>query len=236
MVKTSLAQDGLSVDIGASHFASINIESVNPNTYLEVHNFIPAPLIEVGYIHSLNDKQLNISARFKASMYNQGYTFQVVHNDTVGWLKILNTISLANFDFQIYLEKGVVSGKNSTLYGCFGIGLEAMLVPLERVEIPTNEDTLKTYSYSGNNEMHYSPAISAGLKYRVENNRHNFWQFGIEYTQTFSNLGTLNYVYGEMDNIDSGKFFLRGSNISFKVGYLFAFKKSKPTQPNVSSQ
>lgn len=169
-------------------------------------------------------------------MYHQGYTHPNVYHDTVGWLKILDIINLANFDLQIYLEKGIVSGQNSTLYGCLGVGVEAMIVPLQMVEIPTNADTLRIYEYSGNNQMYFSPTISAGLKYRVENKAHNFWQFGIDYTQTFTDLGSLNYTYGKVYQIDTGKFTLRGSNISFKVGYLFEFKKAKTNRSNDTSQ
>lgn len=174
-----------------------------------------------------------MSAAFKSTLYHQVYMAPLIDlaNNMNSGSSSGDFFFFANFDLIIQIQKGIVSGKRSKLYGTLGAGLETMLFREREYHIHSTIDTLLSKEDYGQTEIHFSPTLNAGLGYRVENKMQDFWNIGIDFTYAFAkNLGTAAYTYGDPDPVETGNFVFRGSKISFKVGYLFQFNKSKTNQ------
>lgn len=227
------AQHGIGVYIGGSLFNPMEVESSIRDSYVQPVVWFPSPFVAIEYIRPMKNADYFLTATLKSTYYYQGFTTPFLEDDNQPstWLKELQTVKAGNFNLNIGIEKTFFKGEHSRLNGALGVGVEAMVYRESVNYLFSNIDTIPSFQAAGDTKFHFSPTVNLGAIYRVKNKRGDFWNYGIDFVWAISkDLGFQGYSYGRPEVVENGNFVFRGSKISFKVGYLFQFNKTKTNQ------
>ena len=188
------------------------------------------PSIELDFLKPLSQRT-NINVTFDVTFYNQYYSTSLISDSTIAPKeKSVTNLNGNNYSLEFSLEKSFLKKANKEFLFYGGAGLQLMSFSHWANPILLSNDTSNALPDLQNSFLNYgnkqlSANLIAGLEYRIQNHHKNYWQFGIGLTYCLAkNMGTTSYTYDNTYQAENGRFALRGSSLSLKVGYLFQFK------------